>query len=193
MKFLGPYLVACMLLAVAGTAKTLRPHSTARALAALGGATFRLGWVSAAVRVGALFEATLGVVGAIALTRFPAALVCISYTGFTVFVLCARRKGAALSSCGCFSEPDSPPTLLHALLTVGFAASALGVAASGSTTVLGPYLARQPLHGAPFLLVCGIGTWLSYLVIVALPRLGLLRPAVLPHSKSQGEPNDLGP
>lgn len=190
MTLLGPYVVGCALLAAAGIGKVFRPQATARALTEMAGWTRSLRRVSVAVRAGALVEATLGVYGIVAPTRLPAVLVVISYSSFAGFVLYARHSGARLSSCGCFSALDTPPTVLHVILDIGFAISAATLAIRGPSSTISSFLIHQPLHGVPFVVTCGIGAWLSYLAIVALPRLALLRPGSVVHSEGRAESMD---
>lgn len=162
-----PYLAAALLLAVAGAAKLARPTATAQALRTQG------------LPSGTPLVTTLGVaelaVAAAALVAVPggAWLLSLAYAGFTGFVLAALLRGRPLSSCGCFAEPDVPPTPAHVVLTglLGAAAAAVGLSAQGAGLLT---LAAAPVGtalaaGAAALLV----TWLAYLVLTALPRLVL--------------------
>jgi hypothetical protein len=132
MALLGIYLVAAGLLALAGVAKALRPADTARALVILaaGGRAARavtlprLVWV---VRVAAAAEGALGIVGLAYPHAVVAALVAASYVAFAAFVLYARAQGGALATCGCFGSPDTPPTVLHAVIDACLAAGAIGL------------------------------------------------------------------
>jgi len=173
-ELIGLYLVAAALLVVAGVAKAARPDDTARALNDLVPA-----WIGpvltqrrkrAVIRLGALFEAGLGLV-AIALPRpLTAGLVATSYALFAGVVLYARSRGRALSSCGCFGRADTPATVLHALVDIVFAAAGVAVAAtvpsSGSLMTL---LGHQPAAGVPLVFVSAVGLYLSYLTLAVLP------------------------
>jgi hypothetical protein len=166
MELIGPYLIACVLLIVAGVAKAVRPADTARALGGLVPVPYR--WLRGAVRVGSVAEAALGVV-AVALPRpGPAWLVAVSYAGFAVIVAVARSKGAAISSCGCFGTPDTPATMLHVVVNVGLAVAAATVALAGVTGTVASVLSHQPLHGLPLVAVSGLGAWLVYLALSGL-------------------------
>ena len=174
MTFLGPYLVACSLLLVAGLAKALRPLDTARALAALV-PRVAPALLRNAVRVLALAEAALGTAAAVAPHRSLAAAVAASYLAFAVFVVFVRLRHGALASCGCFSTPDTPATWLHAVVNLALAAAAGSVSASGSPATVLSVLARQPLDGVPLIATTALGAWLAYLMLVGLARLSAVR------------------
>lgn len=177
MIVLGPFLVSCALLAVAGSAKALRPRPTAMALSPLlRGLGVRRGiW---GVRILATCEAALGVVGGLYPQRIPAAAVALSFAGFACFVAYARRRGGVLATCGCFSKPDTPPTRAHVALDLGLAACAGVVSAEGSSRTLWSYLAHQPLDGVPILAAIALCAWLVFIVLVDLPRLSDARRAL---------------
>ena len=181
MELIGIFLIAAALLVVAGLGKVVRPDDTARALVLLGSDRSRLvddrqrrwRWI---VRTGATAEAALGL-AAFAAPRPPtAALVALSYAAFACVVLVARQRGGALATCGCFGRPDTPPTLVHLVLNLVFAATAvvLAVAAPNKGT-LATNLAAQPGQGIPLILVGAAGLWLSVLAMSALGRLASAR------------------
>jgi hypothetical protein len=174
MELIGVYLMACALLAVAGVAKAVRPDDTARALATATGV--RLGPVRAAVRVGAVVEAGVGIAALVVPRPWSAGLVALSYAGFAVFVAYARSTGGAIASCGCFGTPDTPATRVHAVINAALAVSATAVAWSVSTsgTVVG-ILSHQPGRGVPLVIVSGLGAWLVYLAISVLASLQAAR------------------
>lgn len=169
MELIGLYLIACALLVVAGVAKLVRPDDTARALAAL--VPLPLARVRGLVRVGAMAEAALGLVALAAPRTVSASLVAVSYGAFALFIVYARAKGGALSSCGCFGTPDTPATALHAVVDLGLAVATVAVAVAAPTGSLVSILAAQPLHGVPLVLVSAIGTGLTYLVVSLLAAL----------------------
>ncbi len=186
MELIGPYLVACGLLAIAGVAKAVRPDDTARALVQLttpaggvGSGRRRapgLRTVRSLVRIGAGGEALLGAVAMAVPRTGPAAAVAASYLVFAGFVLWAMVRGGTLATCGCFGRPDTPPTAVHVAVNLVLAGSAAAVAATspGSGTVL-RVLARQPWHGVPLVAVAALGTWLATLVLVHLSALEAVR------------------
>jgi hypothetical protein len=165
----GPFAIAAVLLAVGGALKAVRPRDTAQALGAVG---LRFpSWFSAraAVRVGGVVEAVIGV-GAL-LTGGPvfAALVAASYLAFAAFVFVALRTGAPISSCGCFGKVDTPPSVVHIVINLAAAAVAIG-AAIVVDVALPDVLRDQPLLGIPFLLLIVIGCSLVFLAFTALPK-----------------------
>ena len=83
MELIGPYLAACLLLAVAGTVKAVRPMDTARAVAAV--VPLPLAAVRALVRVGALAEAVIGTAGLVHPSAVTAGAVALSYLGCLLY------------------------------------------------------------------------------------------------------------
>jgi Methylamine utilisation protein MauE len=176
LTLVGPYLVACALLVVAGVTKAVRPANTARAIAPLAGGLGlrRTEWL---VRGFAIVEAVIGVIAALLPQRVPAALVAASLIVFAAFVLYARRRGGVLATCGCFGTPDTPPTRTHVVVNLALAGCAATVSAAGSSSSLGSYLVRQPFSGAPLMVLCALCTWLVFLLLVDLPRLSQAAPS----------------
>jgi hypothetical protein len=174
---LGPYLVACGLLVVAGVAKAVRPADTTRAL---GAALGRRAPAAGIVRGAAAAEAALGVAALVWPVPLLAALVGASYVTFAVVVAVVRRRGGALASCGCFGTPDTPATGLHVVIDLALAASAGSVAAAGHSGTLGPLLATQPLRGVPLVAVSALAGWLTFMALTLLPRLQAARRQLVP-------------
>jgi hypothetical protein len=175
-ELIGLYLVAAGLLVVAGSAKALRPDDTARALGDLVRAGLRRAPTHRQIRIlvrgGAIVELVLGSI-ALAFPRLATAgLVALSYALFGCIVAYARRRGGALSSCGCFGRADTPATTLHALIDFVLAAScsavALGASSDGSLVTL---LGHQPAHGLPLVFVSLAGLYMAYLTLSLLPAL----------------------
>jgi hypothetical protein len=194
MELIGPYLVACCLLVVAGVAKAARPDDTARAvvqLLAAGGTSatgsgpaatagrgrlLRLDTVRTGIRLGASAEALLGLV-ALVLPRAPiAAAVAASYLVFSGVVLAAMVKGGVLATCGCFGTPDTPPTAVHLVvnLLLAGAAASVAVAAPATGTVV-HVLRGQPWQGVPLVGISALGAWLAYLTQARLATLEAVR------------------
>jgi len=155
--WIGPYLVACGLLAVAGAAKALRPDATARALRAAG-----LRVPTTAVRAGGGVEAVLGAAAAGTGAPLLAALVAASYVAFAGFIVLALWRGTPISSCGCFGKADTPPSPLHVALDVAAAATA-AIVAQRAAHSLPRALAHQALGGAPLLVLVAVTGYLAYL------------------------------
>jgi hypothetical protein len=175
MTLAGPYLAGCLLLVVAGVAKARRPDDTARALAQLFGV--RLASMGPIVRVGAVLEALVGLAG----LSYPrsvvaASLVGASYLAFTGVVAVALRQGGPLATCGCFGKADTPPTLLHLVLTAGIAVSAgwmaLAPVPAGAGSLraasLWDAVGHQPGHGIPLLLTAGGLAFVAWLAMTLL-------------------------
>jgi hypothetical protein len=175
----GVYLAGCALLVVAGAAKAARPVDTARALIQAI-PLVRLERMAHLVRLAAAGECALGVAGLI-LPRPPiAAAVALSYAAFAVFVFIAYRRGGPLATCGCFGTPDTPPTVVHIVINVGLAASAIVVAASGRSGSVLDILRGQPWHGIPLVAVSAVCAWLIVLALSPLARLSAARRLVAP-------------
>jgi hypothetical protein len=161
----APYLAATVLLGAAGVVKAVRPAETVNALRTAG-ISSRV--VPVAVRVGAVGEAVLAVAAVMVPGALTGALVAAAYAGFAVFVLLALRRGWALSSCGCFGRPDTPPTVAHAVLNAGAAASAVWWAGAWGPSDgfhrLGHLFVHEPWNGVPLGLLIALLAGLAYLI-----------------------------
>lgn len=113
----GVFLAAALLLVIAGVQKVFDPKPLVRALRSTG-----LAVPSPAVRILAVGEVTVGVLGVVTGNGIGVA---ISYAAFTGFVIFAKFRGGVLSSCGCFGKADTPPTWLHAGVTAGLAVASV--------------------------------------------------------------------
>ena len=175
MELIGLYLVACVLLVVAGTAKAIRPADTARAFSAV--VPLPPGVIRIAIRIGAVAEAALGAVALLYPRTVSAGLVALSYAVFALVVAYARSRGGAVASCGCFGTPDTPATMLHVIVNLALAAAAgaVAVAAAQPAGSMVSILSAQPLDGAPLVLVSAMAAWLTYLVISVLAALSAAR------------------
>jgi hypothetical protein len=115
------------------------------------------------VRLGAAVEVG---VGAAALVWTPAAIaVAGSYVVFAGFVTLALVRGWSLSSCGCFGEPDTPPTITHVVVDCVLAAAAL----FGTAPL--PAVAHDPGWGLAAVVLSIVTGGLVYLVLARLLRL----------------------
>ena len=117
----GLYAASAALLLLAGAQKVADPQPLVRALSSM-----HIALGSSWIRAAALGELLLGVAALSSGSRVVAGLVAASYTGFTVVVGLALRRGGVLASCGCFGKRDIPATGTHAAVTAGFALVALG-------------------------------------------------------------------
>lgn len=163
----APLLVGASLLAFAGAAKAVRPAGTALALREAG-----LPTPPGVVRALAAAEAALGAGAAVLGGPVLAGAVSASYAVFALFVLVALARGRPLSSCGCFGESESPPTVSHVVIDVALAATALAAARAGGAGPL-TLAARRPGWGAGVVAVSGVTAGLVFLVMARLPRLRL--------------------
>jgi hypothetical protein len=162
----GPLLVAALLLAGAGMAKALRPYDTARALRRAG---LPVGAGGGVVRTVALAELAIGIAAMFVSGPVPAVGVAASYAAFAAFLALALGRGWSLSSCGCFGEPDTPPTPLHLVLDVALATGA-ALAATARRAPLAE-AAHRPLWGVGLLAASVVTAGLVYLVMARLPHL----------------------
>jgi uncharacterized membrane protein YphA (DoxX/SURF4 family) len=159
----GPYFVVCGLLAVAGIFKVAQPAPTGGALHALHLPSSRL-----AVRGLGFVEITIGIAAAFGGGVPLAPLVGACYLAFAGFVVAARREGTPISSCGCFGETETPPSLVHIIVNLTAATIAL-VAAATDVDGLATVLSHQPWAGVPFVLLVGVSIYLAYATVTALP------------------------
>lgn len=162
----GPYLAAAALLVLAGAAKVLDPLPLVRALRSAG-----LRLRPTTVRAAAVAETGLGLWAGFTSDQVAAALLALTYAGFTGFVLLARTRGGVLASCGCFGRPDTPPTMTHAVVTGLFAAVAAGAGRSPAGS-LPKLLARTPTGGMALVAVTAALAAVAYLLLALLPLLG---------------------
>jgi hypothetical protein len=160
----GPITVAALLLVIGGASKLRRPANTVHALRAMG-----LPAMAPLVRVLALCEVVIGLSAVLIGDRITASLLAASYLGFACFVGLAMVRGGALSSCGCFGSPDTPPTSIHVLITLAAAAVSLGAVAHPVGGLVGR-LFDQPLGGIPFIVVTGASVWFAYAALAVLPK-----------------------
>jgi len=160
----APFLAAAGLLALAGAPKLLRPAGTRQALRTQG-----LPGSVTVVRLLGLCEVAAAA-AALAGTAAGAVAVAVAYAAFTGFVGLALLRGRPLSSCGCFAEPDLPPTWAHPVVTGGLAVIAAAVAAGDPAGL--PQLLRAGAWTAAGTLASGalVGA-LAFVVLAELPRL----------------------
>ena len=164
----GPFLVAALLLTVAGALKALDPVTTTGALRGAG-----LPVPAPVVRVGGAVEVVVGVAAIATGSAVAAALVAVSFLLFTGFVVLALVRHLPIGSCGCFGKVDTPPSPIHVVVNLGAVVSAIAVAL-GPGGGIGSVLADQDLLGIPFLLLVGTATYLVFLALTALPQLQAL-------------------
>lgn len=159
-----PYGIAVVLLLAAGVAKLIEPRDTAGALVRSG-----LGVPPVAVRIGAAFEVGLALAALAAGTRTAAAVVALSYLGFTIFVAQALVRRVPVGSCGCFGRVETPPTVWHIVVNLGCATAAVGAVVVGPAPWLG---LADIASGVAFLTVLLVlaGAGLAAALLTIVPR-----------------------
>lgn len=157
---------ACLLLAAAGVAKLVEPHSLSRALRALA-----LPGAVGLVRAFAAGETLLAATALVGGTRWLWVTVAASYAAFTGFAGFVRRRGGALAPCGCFGSPGTPATRLHVAINAGYA-MACALAANADRP---PSLRSVGI--AAFVVVTVVASLIAYLSYVALAVLPRVRAA----------------
>src|SRR4051812_46081549 len=159
----APLLVASILLVLAGAPKAVRPRNTVGALRSVG-----LHLPATAVRLVGAAEAALGIATVLTGARLLAALVAVSYAGFSAFLVVALRSGGAVSSCGCLGRADTPPTRSHLAVTT---ALATGSAVAAMTGADGLSTIEWSATALTAIGLAALGCWLVWLVFTALPHL----------------------
>jgi hypothetical protein len=159
----GPFAIVCLLLALGGAQKALRPADTARALRAL-----RIPAGERIVRLGGAVELAIAALALGTGAPVLAALVAASYAAFAAFVVIALRAGAPIRSCGCFGKADTPPHPVHVVLDVA-AAGVAAVATLANRVALPSVVAHQPLAGVPFVGLVLVGVYLAFVSLSVLP------------------------
>jgi hypothetical protein len=159
----APLLIASALLAIAGAPKAADPTNTVGALRSVG---IRVAPVT--VRLFGVVEAALGIATLVTGARWLAALVALSYAGFSAFLVVALRKGGAVSSCGCIGRADTPPTRSHLAVTATLTVTSLLAAVSGADGLSTIDWSATAFTALGF---AALGGWLVWLVFTALPRL----------------------
>jgi hypothetical protein len=163
-SLVGPFLIAAVVLALAGARKLADPAPTRGALRQMG-----LPWRGPVVPAMALAEIATAATAVVVGSWWSAAALAAWYVGFTVFVAVALRRDVPLASCGCLGSPDTPPTVGHLVVDGLFAATAIGVTLD-PIGAIGEVLGDQPWSGLPLLLWVGVGTYIVYLVLAVLPQ-----------------------
>lgn len=169
---IGPYLMACLLLILAGAMKMVRPADTVRALTQV----FHFPrMLAVGVPSLAAIEMLLGTAAALWPKPGLAGAVAASYVVFAGFVLVIKLRHGAVSSCGCFGTPDTPATWLHAIINVVLASAAVVIAVNTPGDSIVSILRHQPWHGLPLMLAVLVGTWMVVLVFSNLAQLSAVR------------------
>ena len=151
---------AALLLLIAGSAKLVRPEPTVDLLVSLGLSNR----TAPAVAIG-LGEIAGGLAALAIGGPLPAAATGLFYVVFAAVVGRAMAEGAA--SCGCFGRTDVPPSWIHVVGNIAFAALSF-VAVVGDTPV--DAMDGQPAGGVGFVLFVGVVAGLALVAFTALPE-----------------------
>jgi hypothetical protein len=160
-QFGGPFLAAAGLLVLAGVPKLKDPMPLVRALRSA-----ELPASRALVRILAAVEILVGVSAVVHPGRVTAAGVSASYLVFTAFVALTLRRGGVLGSCGCFGQPDTPPTRAHLVVTAFLALTSGALVLSPPAGPVWGSVTPELVALAGFAALVG---WLAYLVMAVLP------------------------
>lgn len=157
-------LIVAAVLAISGIAKLVDPVPTSGALRAMG-------WPAATPLVRLLGVAEIVTAAAAVVIGGVATWgLAVLYAGFAGFVVLAWRRDVPIQSCGCFGRADTPPSVAH--LVVNLLSAGAGVAAVVLAIRPLDVFAGQPLLGIPYLGFVALGTWIVYLLLAELPKLG---------------------
>jgi len=156
----GPYLMVCVILALAGLAKVASPRPAREAIAALGVRVPLL-----VIRVLGTAEIALAIAAALKGGEILPSLVGMAYVAFAGFVVIMLTRGDAVS-CGCFGSASTPPSWLHVTLNIVSATAAFG--ASGIDG-LATTIEHQAGAGIPLLGFVLVGSYLLFILLTVLP------------------------
>ncbi len=165
----APFMASSLVLMGGGAAKLVHPADTANAIARLG-----VPRAGVFVRLLAAVEVAVGIWALLDPSPLSATLVGASYAGFAVVVGLALRRHLPLSTCGCFGEPDTPPTLAHLGITVVAAVIAALEALVGALRMPSWAALTRGVGGAGVLLATLLLAWAVLLVLSGVARLRAL-------------------
>lgn len=160
----APVLAAAVLLALAAPGKLRRPLPTVNAMRAAGLPSSR-----PAVRALGAAELMLAAVVLVAPSRPALAALSCAYLGFAAFVAVLLRRGAPLSSCGCFGKDDTPATRTHVVVVGLLALVVVAAAFTGGVTSVQHVVAATPWAGVPVLATVAAVTGLLWASLAVLP------------------------
>lgn len=150
-----PFLVAALLVCIAGGLKLRSPGRAAAAL----------GMRPAAIRGLALGEVTLGAACALHPTRPLAVALAIVYGLFSLVAVVLMRRGVP---CGCFGDNDLPVSSAHVIASELLGAVAVGAALAGPHG-LGWVLDQPPMQTAALLVGVAGALYATVAVYTQLP------------------------
>jgi len=151
-----PFLVASLVLCLAGLAKLRAPHTAAAALRTS----------PSLVRGLAVGEFVLGVTCMVHPTRATAVVLAGAYATFTGVAATLRRRRVA---CGCFGDNDLPVSQAHVIASELLCALAVAAAIASPRGL--PWLASQPAVTAGVLAVgIAAAVYATVLLYTVVPR-----------------------
>jgi hypothetical protein len=151
-----PFLVASLVLCLAGLAKLRAPQTAAAAL----------GTSPSLVRGLAAGEFVLGVTCVVHPTRVTAVVLAGAYATFAGVAAALRRRRVA---CGCFGDNDLPVSQAHVIASELLGALAAAAALASPRGL--PWVAGQPIAVALVLVVAiAAAAYATVLVYTVLPR-----------------------
>ena len=158
------YAAGSLLLVFAAVAKLVFPRPAADLLGVLG--LPERTWVA---RLVGCAEFTLGLAALAVGGPFPAIAAAVVYSLFALVSLLAINRG--LASCGCFGQVDSPPSRIHVVGNIFFAAvCALAVRAGVSPRVWVGTATDQPAGAAALVLAVCVLAGLVFVSLTAVPE-----------------------
>lgn len=160
----GPYLIAVILLGIAGVQKIFSPKA---ALAVIS----QLGFPERSLLVWCVGASEVAVaVWALAVGGWIVAIcVSVSFAGFASITALLIRSGSGLS-CGCFGTNDTPPSLLHIIVNL-LASLSGGLASVAGVGSVSNIFSNQPWNGILFTVLVAVGVYGLYVIMAELPRL----------------------
>jgi hypothetical protein len=142
----------------------VRPAPTATALRSAGIAVPLV-----LVRLLALVELVVACDTLVEVAVWSRLLLVASYLAFAAFIGFALVLDIPLASCGCFGEPDTPPTPAHLFVNLGLAAAVL-VAMVQSAPSPGSVLVTSPGAGSLAAVGVIVATGCCILVLTSMAR-----------------------
>ena len=158
------YAAGSLLLLLAGVAKLAFPRPAADLMATLG---FPAGvWFA---RAAGGTEVVLGVTVLAVGGPAPAMAAAGVYSLFALVSLLALKRG--LSSCGCFGQVDSPPSRIHVIGNLFFAAVCVAASGAGSSPLVWVgTAAEQPVGLVALVLAVCVLAGLAFVSLTAVPE-----------------------
>jgi methylamine utilization protein MauE len=159
-----PFFAGAGLVVASGAAKLRLPGPAGRALAAL-----RLPSGRWAVRSIGSAEIAIGMWCLLAPGRASAVSLATLYAAFALFLASLMRFAGPDASCGCLGGQEARPSLLHIVLDVSAAATAVLISLAPPRSVIA-FAVDLRLGALPFVLGTALIAYLAYLAVAYLPE-----------------------